>query len=207
MKMRSAIGWAVVVSLSSWTTVACAQDLLANPDFDQDVAGWSLFVGESLAWAGDDEGACPASGSLVVASAPFPGSSFTAAIASQCFPVDGQTEVAASISFRDGAPFQQVGVRFHTSSDCSDANPPSALSPVAAASPGVWSRMEMPASAIPAGTNSLQFLAGGSDVGGGDFVIELDRAYIGTPDRVFAADFETDTDGAPTPCRWSPASP
>lgn len=205
--MRSALGWAVSVWLIGWAASARAENLLTNPDFDQDTLGWTVFVGTALDLDSSDEGACPASGSGFVHSGPYPGAAFSSAILSQCFPVGGRTEIAASVSYRDGATFEQVGVTFHVSLDCSDENPQTALSPVFFASPGTWSRMAMPTAAIPAGTNSIQFLAGGTDPGGGDFTIQLDRAYFGTPDRIFSDGFENDQDGAPVPCRWSPASP
>jgi len=187
-------------------TNAGAQNLLVNPDFDADSAGWTVFTGQAPVWQSDDEGNCPASGSVIVASAEV-GGSFESASLSQCFPVDGATTVAASISFREGSSsFNQVGVGFHLSSDCTDSLPPFGASPMTPASPGVWTRLEMPATAVPAGTQSLEFRAGGSNLGPVPFSIELDRAWFGADERIFAADFETD-DGIGDPCRWSAATP
>ncbi|GMU64164.1 MAG: hypothetical protein AMXMBFR36_04380 [Acidobacteriota bacterium] len=187
-------------------TNAGAQNLLVNPDFDENPDGWTVVAGQAPVWQADDEGGCPASGSAVVASA-VAGGNFETALLSQCFPADGATTVAASISFREGSSsFNQVGVGFHLSSDCTDSLPPFGASPTTPASPGVWTRLEMPATAVPVGTQSLEFRVGGSNLGPQPFTIELDRAWFAFEDRIFAADFETD-DGIGDPCRWSASVP
>lgn len=201
----SAMALALVGTLAGGA--AGAQNLLVNPDFDEDPTGWTVLAGEAPVWQADDEGDCPASGSVVVASA-LVGGDFETVLFSQCFPADGATTVAASISFREGASsFNQVGVGFHLSTDCSDSLPPFGASPSTPASPGIWTRLEMAATLVPAGTQSLEFRVGGSNLGPQPFTIELDRAWFGADERIFAADFDTDDDGSGDPCRWGSSPP
>lgn len=185
-------------------SAAGGQNLLANPDFDQDGNSWEMLVGSAVVWQVSDEGTCPASGSIVVDSSPDSG--FETAVLRQCVPAGSLSTVAASVSFREGGPWNSLFVFFHLSVDCTDPSPPfvgqSPLDP----SPGAWARLEVVAAAVPAGTQSFEYRAGGG-LGGDPFSIELDRAYLGTAERVFAADFDTDEAGGSQPCRWSTANP
>jgi hypothetical protein len=183
-------------------TNAGAQNLLANPDFDEGVAGWGYQADKNPAFQVDDESGCPGSGSILLRSQTV-GDNFEMAAILQCLPIDGLTSVAASISFREGASvFNVTTVSFHLSNNCTDSEPVVALSSPAPASPGVWTRVEIPATEIPKGTQSIEFGALGANFFAQRFSIEFDRSWFGSEERIFAADFETD-DGAGEPCRWS----
>ena len=198
---RSSLLISLVGALTA--SVASGQNLLANPDFDQDGSGWELFAGSGWSWQEIDEGACPASGSAQVASSPDLGPEI--AILRQCVPAALLPAVTASVSYRGGGSWNVLYVIFHLSANCSDASPPFSGSDIGDPSPGAWARLEVPPSAVPAGTLSLEFRVGGTY--GDPFVVEVDRSYLGVAGRIFAGDFEADEEGSTQPCRWSAVLP
>lgn len=187
----------IIAALAGLSLPALGDDnLLGNPEFDIDADAW--FGG---GWSQDDSGSCPGSGSLALSSvhcAPVIGCNdfgFWQAIAITCTQVTPGMTIYQSVDVRSNQP-SFLSLRFFSDAGCAteagENSDPGIFVPA-----GDW-QTAWRASVIPAGVLSVLpvFVSGGfasTNVAG-----NLDRAWLGFEDRIFADDFEGETT-----CRWT----
>jgi len=181
---------------------AGAQNLLINPDFDENPDGWLLVCGSSPVWQMmEDEAGCPGSGSVHVTGGACQG--IQGAGVGQCLPVGALTEISATGRVRAASGFVGVGMEFYDAADCTgNLIQPSNSPPVAAS--GDWDTVTLDET-VPSGSVSVAVGFGALDFSPVD--AEVDAGYAGILPLVFRDDFEGDTEGDTSPCRWSAAVP
>lgn len=176
------IGFAILaLALTIGPGRAQAQNLLANPNFDADISGWTVAGGSvgSATWDGTD--GSPTAGSLLLDST---GSSQLQVY--QCLPVTaGQSyDLGASVlpgstapsNFGDGLSILTV---WFTDTACS-AYPGLSSQNLQPASGGTWARYGVSTQAAPAGTQSVLFLIRVTNVAGlPSLNYRVDRAFYG----------------------------
>lgn len=193
----SLLVWGVAFSVSP----SAAQNVLLNPDFDVDVAGWQAVLGTiDLDPMDEDADACPesSSGRLVAASQPGPEFLGVVQATDSCLDVTPLQEIwiDATLWLRS-AEFVAVGLTVleYTDDACTTfLDPP------------VQTAIELSVGAAPEAehlsvTTSVGVESVGLQIETGALVpnaLLLDRLYLGVAERIFADDFE----GGST-CRWS----
>jgi hypothetical protein len=194
---------AVVLALALSVAPLAAQNLLVNPDFDQDVAGWSQVCGPSFDWVAEDEAGCPGSGAAHVLCSDCMG--IQGAGIGVCVQVGALETAWASARVRPSGGFGVVAMSFYDNPGCTE---PSASQQVAPAVPatGDWMTVAFDAVAIPAGTVSILVGFGGA-VAVGPIESDVDFAYFGARPLVFRDDFEGNAGGGEPTCRWSLVAP
>jgi len=183
-----------LVSLFAATTLP-AQNLLTNPELDENIDHWYFDTHGGQDWTSDDSDGCPFSGTLEAeALETTPGFwGFSTRPMDQVAVTPGET-VHAAIRFRaPGAFFGRLYLTYCASEfNCGSF---SAFLDFASGSAD-WVTLEG-SDLIPAGIQFV-FLTIDATSATASFEIDVDRAYLGRQPRIFNDSFE-----ATTPCRWS----
>ena len=181
---------------------AGAQNLLINPDFNENPDGWLVVCGSNPVWQmTEDEAGCPGSGSVAVTSGACPpvvGSAF-----GQCLPVGSLAELSATGRVRAASGFVGAGLEFYDAAGCT-GNLVLQVSSTPTPASGQWQTVTLD-QAVPSGSVSVLVGFGALDLSPVDS--EVDAGYAGAVPLVFRDDFEGDTEGDTVPCRWSAAVP
>lgn len=182
-------------------TVAGAQNLFTNPDFDADVTSWIEGCGSAPAWLGDDADACPGSGASTQTSGPCQG--FEGAGVGQCIPTAGLGNLFASARVRTDGLFAGVLVLFYENLECTEPNVGQTTSPMFP-SDGQWQTVELANFVIPPG--AVAALVGFGAISTTALAADIDSAYVGESPLIFRNDFEGDSEGSTAACGWSTTS-
>lgn len=171
-------------------------NLLGNPELDLDATSWG-----GGSWSSLDSASCPGSGSLAASSvscAPIVGCNdfgFWRVFAGPCVVVTPGMTIYQSAVVRSNQP-RLLYLQFFSDTNCATqaGDNSAAATPVPA---GEWQPVWQ-TSVIPAGVQSIvaAFASGGfasTNVTG-----NVDRAWLGLEDRIFADDFERGST-----CRWT----
>lgn len=181
---------------------AGAQNLLINPDFDENPNGWLLLCGSNPVWQmTEDEAGCAGSGSVQVTGglcSPVQGSAV-----GQCLAVGSLAELSATGRVRAASGFVGAGMEFYDAVDCA-GNLLLQVNSAPIPADGSWQTVTLD-QAVPGGSVSVVVGFGALDLSAVDS--EVDAGYAGVLPLVFRDDFEGDTDGEMFPCRWSSAVP
>lgn len=175
--------------------------IVANPEFDDDVAGWDLVGGGS--WdGGDDLDGCTAgtgsSGSLDATALPaqFPGDyAFSGGGPSLCIAVTPGETIYTEVAYRSPA-VADIFPFFFAEPDCAGSAPVSLADGSFPAS-AQWN-VAAESFTVPPGTASIRLYWYAAEVDASTLDTSWDRAYIGRRARIFSDDFE-----AGFHCRWS----
>jgi hypothetical protein len=191
-------GTAIPAFLRNFTI--SATDLVANPNFDHDLAGWVATepVPGSLQWSSVDLSSAPTSGSAEILTAV--GSRGVWALA-QCFgglegPFEssGWTMVESTVP---GAPVVGVRLDFFDSAGCSGALLDSTLSPpVAGDTGGFRTHLQLARSASPEAARSVLMTVQVEGGAATSFTVRLDDLFHGRPPALFIDGFESSDTGA-----------
>jgi len=175
-----------------------AQNLVPNPDFNLDAAGWSALYG-SVDWVEDDpdcSGQVPGSGALVLESEFFEGGELAYA-ASPCFVVT-PGPLCFSMEYFQGGDAVWLEATYFPDDECPGSGFVDASPAMGIGSYDGYTQIGS-CTTVPVGTHrmklqpkSLLFTFPGTSF------LFVDRLYAGTATRVFADDFEP---GAA--CRWA----
>ncbi len=183
-----------------------ASDLLLNPNFDHDLAGWVVMepTPGGLLWSSNDLSSAPSSGSAEIVTASGTGAVWAL---SQCFSISGNpvemsgwTEVESSVA---GAPLVGARIDYFGGAGCSGAVVGSTLSPpVAGDTGGFRTYLRLTRSSPP--TAALSVLVSMEVEGGAaaTFTARFDDLFYGLTPPLFSDGFESNGTGA-----WSAAVP
>lgn len=116
--MHSTTRWlALGLCAALWAGAAPAQNLLSNPDFDHDLAGWTWPASYTVDWHPDDE--LKGVGSMRLSDLPTQSGM---EIRSTCIPLSSPSRIVWGASFRglggDGGGFGWASFRFFSNDDC-----------------------------------------------------------------------------------------
>jgi hypothetical protein len=186
-----------VLAFPAFAAPAAAQNLLLNPDFDHDNAGW-IAIGDGEGH-GPDSGGCHASGSMSADSAAILGGEIS--IVATCLPKPPQATLTFRARYRLDGITARVEVWPMSSADCSELVSPSYQS---ADFPGTGSWSPIAATVdVPSSPYMRVGIAGISGTGS-PHTLEVDRAYLGVAPLLSRDDLET---GDSPPCRWDTRFP
>jgi hypothetical protein len=181
---------------------AGAQNLFANPDFDEGVSSWVEGCGSAPVWLDADSAGCAGSGASTQTSGPCQG--FQGAGVGQCVPLAGLDGLLfASARVRAASGFSGVLVLFFENSDCTEPSSGQETSPMFPAN-GEWQAVELANFVVPPG--AVTALVGFGAVSGPPVVVDVDAAYFGEARLIFRDGFEGDLEDATTACAWSSTS-
>jgi len=180
---------------------------LANPNFDLDLAGWTIAEpapGETQHGV-DDADLKPTSGSAEIQTASGAGQVWGLA---QCFPVaafdlvEGSARVGL-VSTTPGDPTASLGIDFYAAAACGGALVGSAVSaPQAGDSAGVFVALTTGAASAPGLALSARFTLGLQGGAANEFTATWDNPFFGIPAPLFADGFESEDTSA-----WSSSHP
>jgi hypothetical protein len=171
--------WAIV-----WSAPGGAQNLLTNPSFNSDVAGWSATNGGSLAWNAADADGLAGSGSLQLTNAG--GDASWLATAEQCVPAVGGTAYSAEVTTFIPAGQARTGTSVvqwltYSAPGCNPATLINSGMFGGVSAPDLWVAMPHTID-TPAGTRSVMFRPGTIKAeAGGSLVARYDKAFFGLP--------------------------
>ncbi|MEO8198236.1 MAG: hypothetical protein ABI689_16075, partial [Thermoanaerobaculia bacterium] len=181
-------------------------DLLGNPNFDHDLAGWVVTEPSpgSLLWSASDLGSAPTSGSAEIVTASGSGAVWAL---SQCFAdplgpfeTSGWTTVESTVA---GSPVVGVRLDFFDGAGCSGALLDSTLSPpVAGDTGGLRTYLQLARNASPEFAVSVLATIQVEGGAAASFTVRLDDLFHGHPPALFVDGFESATTGA-----WSVTVP
>lgn len=190
--------FALLLSLPGLAASAAAQNLVPNPHFHADVAGWELLTGDLLMWTNlADEGECPGSGSALVTSELV--TSQHVAAFKQCFPFTGPSDLFFSVRHMGYGTFR-VELDFFLGSDCYQS-----LTATIASEPqtaGVWKEFGFQTWA-PSDTHSIELRFYGSD--SAPHGLSVDEITLSRHPPIFLDGFDGSDglgDESNPPCRW-----
>ena len=181
---------------------AAGENLLTNPDFDADHAGWNIDRGWNPAWSPDDEAGCAGSGAFYLL-AQHGGTVIYSTQIEQCLPLPvGAETVSIGGRYRVDSEFVDISLRVAFHDGCT--NPPIEDQGVTDTGPPpeVWHTLALDDIAVPAGASAVLFDIHSFSTN--TYQIWQDRLYLGVEAPVFRDDFEADSDGTGEPCRWTP---
>lgn len=191
--------WTGLLCLALLAPVAASgQNLVSNPLFHQDTAGWDLELGTQLLWTNlTDEGGCGNSGSALVSSALASGQYY--ASLSQCISVGSEPVLHARVRHQGYGTFT-LRLEPQTTLNCTGGPLGSAHGDFAQ-SPVQFQEANL-AMSLPLNANSvfIYLVAIDADPHG----LLVDGVYAGGLDAVFFDDFDGNDEGENLPCRWSP---
>ena len=202
--MRVRTRWPFVCLLAILAAIvpaaACADSnlLVTNPDFDDGLAGWTMGVSQASNIA-DDSDDCPGSFSFTGSSTGPVSPSQVRIVSPDCIPVQPGDSLELEVTYRAEAPVHLEALPFGgancSSSFIAELGP--ALPPM-----GDWTVARRSIVVGPANVTGVRFaVIALFDPGPVSFMLDLDRAYLGSAERIFADDFE-----ATSICRWSNAN-
>jgi hypothetical protein len=188
-----------MVTLALFAPVAAiGQNLVTNPNFHQDVAGWDLVLGNLLLWTNlTDGGDCENSGSALVSSALANGQHY--ATLGQCIPVGSEPTLHARVRHQGYGTFT-LRLEAQTTLNCS-GGPLGSASADFAQAPVQWQDANVTLS-LPVNANSVSVYLYAIDADPHGLLI--DGVYAGELDPIFLDDFDGNGDGESSPCRWAP---
>lgn len=194
---------ALAVLVFAWlgATGLHAQNLFANPDFDEGVLPWIEGCGSVPTWLDDDAAGCSGSGASTQTSGPCQG--FEGAGVGQCIPTAGLGNLFASARVRATSGFSGVLVVFFENLECAEPASGQAVSPMSPAN-GQWVPVEFQNFVIPPGTQAA--LVGFGAVSNAAQSVDIDAAYVGEARSIFRDGFEGDLEGSTSACAWSATS-
>jgi len=188
--------------LSLAAPAAIAQNLLVNPDFDANIAGWTVVAGTDPTWLADvDHDECDGSGSLRVTSVADP-EPLVGVL--QCIDVavpEGEQVTASARILQIEGNFA-LSLSFYMAAGC-DGGFAGGDVDLGTVNPVAWTEYEVQLTA-PAGVQSILFQMEGSVAENlsssvfPSFDTTIDRAWVGFGQPLFWDDL-----GAASTCRWS----
>lgn len=189
-------GAAMVFVLAMSGGAAGAQNLLANPSFDDDASGWQLGAGTMLLWTDIvDASGCPNSGSALVPSS-GDDEGQTASLL-QCVTLHGEENLYASVWHRGYGLFD-LRLLFYTAINCS-TGPLTAPVATEAQDPDNWNLLTM-VTPVPANANAVYVLLVGYDAA--PHGLSVDDVMLTGQFPIFLDGFDGNDPGTTAPCRW-----
>ncbi len=199
---RRALALALLFAAAT-ATAASAQNLLANPDFDTGIAGWTPFRGTASWDAATDLDDCLGSGALVGGN---PGS-FDGAFRIElrdmgtCVEVNpGELWFLTVNLLPDVVASTELGFIAYTDATCTNG---ATYAPIAGYGPLThqWLQFQLGAT-IQAGIDSLRADFRFADPAISSYQMVIDRVFLGRDQVLLIDDFE-----AAGTCRWSSVAP
>lgn len=184
------------VAASSIDFRILGSDLLAQPNFDDDLAGWTVsdpFPG-SLQWSPDDAGGEASSGSAEIVTANGAGAVWSL---SQCVAVDaprwlGRLRTRSASSTPD-QPEVSVRVEWFSGADCGGAGLGAAAAPPVTGDTGDEWIESVHDGGVPPGATSARVAAVVTGGTAPSFTVAVDDLFHGNPFTIFVDGFETGT--------------
>lgn len=174
-------------------------NLITNPELDVDAAAWA-----GGSWSSTDAGSCSGSGSLELSSVsggPIIGCQdfgFWRAFAGPCLEVTPGMTIHQAAVIRSNQP-TLLYLSFFSEAGCSTAAGDNSAT-ASAVPAGEWQPMWR-TSVIPAGVHAVVATFASGGFASLNVTGNVDRAWLGLEDRIFADDFESGST-----CRWSSAA-
>jgi hypothetical protein len=186
---------ALVLALALATAPLAAQNRIGNPEFDASIDGWFFDFSAAMTWIEEDVDDCAASGALEgISGEASPSSWLFMTRAMDLVEVTPGETVYLSVRFL--SPGALTGSIFLTY--CVDPFNCGSSSPFLDSATGALEWVTLEAShEIPEGVAIVLFGVSASSPTG-SFAIDLDSAYLGLAERIFAESFEPGEI-----CRWS----
>jgi len=202
MRIRVTI-WVVTFALAGGAAATFAQNLLANPDFDDLAALGPWFTNATGTWeVGADATGCTLSGSASGTSALAAGGNQFLEMHSECIAIDGGSTSTLWFGelYRTGATvWARMTGQFFSDAGCSSFLQYSGS--VASGTSPSWQRLSGSVSVPPTTQGMRLFVDFNPQVTGiPQFTAEVDQVYVGITPLLFADGMEAD-DGSV--CRWS----
>ena len=196
MSWRRILGLLLLSTAACAATLAGAQELVPNPEFDvAATTGWTGDIA-SLSWSQDESECLPpfASGSLLLVPDNLDGPS--TAFACLAAPASGAVNLTFLVR-ADCAEVVKGKLRFHPLPACGGA--PGAVDEIGAAIPGgTWDEAGLFNSLVPAGTQSVWLGLEISPSTNQTCNTRFDKIHLGPGSVIQRSGFETGS----TDCRW-----
>jgi hypothetical protein len=190
--------WFAFFVIMGATMSATAQNLVQNPNFDTDAAGWDLST--YSAWSNRvDHGDSPFSGALQITTRDSDS-------ASQCVELSGLTKYAVSLWVEKdpepdispcAIPSRRIEIEFHDSQQCGGPVTVSFDSVEPHLEPDGWQRIAGAFTTEETTQSALLTLYGECLTQGAGVAIHYFDDIVLTPDEIFQADFESDASQNP----------
>lgn len=202
MRIRVTI-WVVTLALAGGAAATFAQNLLANPEFDDlsDLGPW--FTNSTGTWGvGADATGCLLSGSAAGTSAVASGGDQFLQMYSECIPIDGgstPTLWLGELYRTEATVWARMTLQYFSDASCSVFLQYSGS--VADGTSPAWRRL-LASVAVPLTAQSARlFVDFNPQVSGiPQFTAAVDQVYLGTTPLLFADGMEADGGSV---CRWS----
>jgi hypothetical protein len=202
MRIRVTI-WVVALALVGGVAAGFAQNLLANPEFDDlsDLGPWS--TNSTGTWeVGADATGCLLSGSAAGTSALAGGGDQFLQMESECVPIDGGSTTTLWLGelYRTEAPvYARMTAQYFSGAGCSSFLQYSAT--IADGTSPAWRRL-LGSVAVPPTAQSVRLFVdfNPQNAGTPQYTAAVDQVYLGTTPLLFADGMEADGGSV---CRWS----